>query len=1038
MVSSSISSTTKILPLSYAELAKKAQSISSPIAVAVKPRSTAATTASTTVTAASPASNSTASTISSTKASDTSSPSSVTLPTQPPSPAASISAHVSDSAATETKLFNGHPKAMTSTITTTQQSSNDLAVKALSIVAAHPSTQKSTSPLVNIWDKRRMAAVRSAAAPENPPLSSSKPSVLSPSLSSSDNLLSAPHGLVSAKQKNGITPNTPLYANEDPFTVRMPFKQTHTPPVTIPPTDSEHWPEVGKAVPQPRASINGVPSAEQERTAEHTPSITTNTNKKGEKKKWVPLPLEAPDAHNRSSRSHSRKGAQQSNRNMNMTNNTNKSNHNTNNNANIDGQPSGSRQQQQHNKDRSGRNSNSHSATQSASQSRVQSRTASAASSPRLPRGRRLPDDAPITGTSGYALPPPHTAHNSVQPLTSNTNSPSQVHVSLPPTSTDSSVYPVPIDGPLPSNTSTYYSPQLYPHPRHYIHGSHSPGYPTSGSPPIPVYPPYHMYTYYDYGASSSTTPPHPNWNHSHPGSGHQTPTYFPHGHAHYPTAPVPSTTSTAVPTNGASPHVSSSPSDSYAASRPPLPSEQSEAVAGYRPVLDADGSKQPVSFGSIDIPGASQCPSPAPPRPEEYDLEKVFSAFAIGVEPEEAGSTRLSASKAMEEAKDKAEGTKWEFGTAGSVDETGSIFAGALNGVSNGNSGMNGGSRKGDDDFEVKDFGFGFGGRDAAQESEKERNDQTPREKWSFTSPTSGQPRRGYGFDRGGFGGRRARGMNGYWRGNGRYNRGGGGYRQQHLPYNAAQPPHFPPMVSIPDPMTGYLPPPRQQRANYMAGFEPYQPPVPPTPPVSLPSQSNGAPVPTPVTTIPFPLDPTRWYLLGQLEYYLSPQNMAQDFYLRKQMDSRGWIPIPLIASFNRIKRLTADVQLVRDVLTLSSIVQVREDNVRMGGWERYVLPDAPKSAVDEYAVVSPIYTVPPQLLQNIASGQQERPQLQSEESIPSSHSPLVNGVHVSEAHYHPDGDDFVDSEEDGESEDEVEFVLGEDAGGWSTEQSR
>jgi la-related protein 1 len=31
--------------------------------------------------------------------------------------------------------------------------------------------------------------------------------------------------------------------------------------------------------------------------------------------------------------------------------------------------------------------------------------------------------------------------------------------------------------------------------------------------------------------------------------------------------------------------------------------------------------------------------------------------------------------------------------------------------------------------------------------------------------------------------------------------------------------------------------------------------------------------------------LDPTRWYLLGQLEYYLSPQNLAQDFFLRQRV---------------------------------------------------------------------------------------------------------------------------------------------------------
>jgi len=64
--------------------------------------------------------------------------------------------------------------------------------------------------------------------------------------------------------------------------------------------------------------------------------------------------------------------------------------------------------------------------------------------------------------------------------------------------------------------------------------------------------------------------------------------------------------------------------------------------------------------------------------------------------------------------------------------------------------------------------------------------------------------------------------------------------------------------------------------------------------------------------------------------------------------MDTRGWIPIPLIASFNRVRQLNADVQLVREVLTLSSVVQVCGGMVRMDGWESFVLPGAPVSEVE------------------------------------------------------------------------------------------
>ncbi|KAJ3732902.1 winged helix DNA-binding domain-containing protein [Lentinula guzmanii] len=107
---------------------------------------------------------------------------------------------------------------------------------------------------------------------------------------------------------------------------------------------------------------------------------------------------------------------------------------------------------------------------------------------------------------------------------------------------------------------------------------------------------------------------------------------------------------------------------------------------------------------------------------------------------------------------------------------------------------------------------------------------------------------------------------------------------------------------------------------------------------------------MPAPISRIPVALDPTVYYLLGQLEYYLSPQNLAQDFFLRQKMDSHGWIPIPLIASFNRVRQITTDESFVRDVLGMSSVVEIQGDMVRMkeGEWERFVLPGAQTSRVD------------------------------------------------------------------------------------------
>ncbi|KAF8589147.1 winged helix DNA-binding domain-containing protein [Ramaria rubella] len=118
------------------------------------------------------------------------------------------------------------------------------------------------------------------------------------------------------------------------------------------------------------------------------------------------------------------------------------------------------------------------------------------------------------------------------------------------------------------------------------------------------------------------------------------------------------------------------------------------------------------------------------------------------------------------------------------------------------------------------------------------------------------------------------------------------------------------------------------------------------------------------PVTVTNFPIDPTRWYLLGQVEYYFSVQNLCSDFWLRKQMDNRGWVPVSVIASFNRVRHLTYDVGLVRDVMSLSVLVEVHGDKVRLRNrhWMPFILPDAAPSDIPELMEQQPLhYNVQP-----------------------------------------------------------------------------
>ena len=78
--------------------------------------------------------------------------------------------------------------------------------------------------------------------------------------------------------------------------------------------------------------------------------------------------------------------------------------------------------------------------------------------------------------------------------------------------------------------------------------------------------------------------------------------------------------------------------------------------------------------------------------------------------------------------------------------------------------------------------------------------------------------------------------------------------------------------------------------------------------------------------------------------------------------MDSRGWVPISLIASFNRVRQFGASLQVVKEVLLLSSMVEVKDEGVRMIGWERFVLPNALKSTVEEEEYGAPAGDEDPQ----------------------------------------------------------------------------
>ncbi|KAI0938719.1 hypothetical protein AcV5_000336 [Taiwanofungus camphoratus] len=309
-------------------------------------------------------------------------------------------------------------------------------------------------------------------------------------------------------------------------------------------------------------------------------------------------------------------------------------------------------------------------------------------------------------------------------------------------------------------------------------------------------------------------------------------------------------------------------------------------------------------------------------------------------------------------------------------------------------------------DEWEVKDYGYGFGSGRAPTTARERREWHAERQQ---EREYHGRPRRGsygagFGHDRG-FVGRRGRGAGGrgyHARG---YSRGGGYQGSSRQPPFAMQ---QPPLLHAD--VAGYYVNPMHTLQPYVApGYETFAAAYPPYTPVSQNVQPSP-PMPPPLSSVSFPLDPTRLALLGQLEYYLSPQNIIQDFWLRQRMDSCGWISILLIAAFPRVTRLTTDYQLVKDVLTLSNLVEVKDECVRMRQWEQFVLPNASKSTIENE--VSSI----------------------SSQGWTEDGSPVIDASQQVE--HSPEGDEG-EGAGDEEDEEDVVFVLGRDAGrSWTPER--
>lgn len=104
------------------------------------------------------------------------------------------------------------------------------------------------------------------------------------------------------------------------------------------------------------------------------------------------------------------------------------------------------------------------------------------------------------------------------------------------------------------------------------------------------------------------------------------------------------------------------------------------------------------------------------------------------------------------------------------------------------------------------------------------------------------------------------------------------------------------------------------------------------------------------PLTAVPIGNQMEIQYLVEmvttQLEYYFSVDNLLKDMFLRKHMDSKGFVLLAVIANFNRVKQLTPDRDILKVACMNSEIIEIgvgedgKERLRRADGWQQFLLP--------------------------------------------------------------------------------------------------
>ncbi|KAJ7299385.1 hypothetical protein O6H91_Y240900 [Diphasiastrum complanatum] len=129
---------------------------------------------------------------------------------------------------------------------------------------------------------------------------------------------------------------------------------------------------------------------------------------------------------------------------------------------------------------------------------------------------------------------------------------------------------------------------------------------------------------------------------------------------------------------------------------------------------------------------------------------------------------------------------------------------------------------------------------------------------------------------------------------------------------------------------------------------------------------------------------------LVQQIEYYFSDENLLKDEFLRSKMDAEGFVPASLIASFNKIRMLNADANMILNALQNSRIVEVQGESLRKRNngpaWPLPTNQPSTSSSADDNHSADSSNNEPPQT--NGESVVDDTPEISPESNIGLEHS--------------------------------------------------